>query len=48
MDYDEYMDAVVLENRDYMDEQFVQEFVEFHRGDDDDWDFDLDYYSYDY
>lgn len=30
---DEMMDAFVEETRDYNDEKFLQEFVEFHRGD---------------
>ena len=38
---DEMMDAFVEETRDYDDEEFLQDFVEFHRGD---YDFD-DYYE---
>jgi hypothetical protein len=34
---DEMMDAFVEETRDYNDEKFLQEFVEFHRGDYDDY-----------
>lgn len=37
---DEMMDAFVEETRDYYDEEFLQEFEEFHSGDYDceDWD----------
>ena len=33
MDYDEMMDAFVEETRDYNDEEFLQAFSEFVRGD---------------
>lgn len=36
MNRDEYLDAVTLENRDYEDEEYAQEFAEFYRGDYDD------------
>lgn len=44
MNMDEYLDEVTLENRDYDDKEFEQEFIEFHRGDYDDYPED-DYYE---
>ena len=45
---DEMMDAFVEETRDYMDEEFIQDTVEFYRGDydcDEEDDFLSDYYE---
>ena len=46
---DDMLDAFVEEMRDYDDEKFLQDLIEFHRGDYDPVDYaDIDFYSHYY